>query len=307
VNTGKRNVLLGVLAVLVMIAGVFINPPFLVYVPLLIAFVAIGWHAWPLMSSPFKRGLSDWTEGEKVEARASGKGFVYLLVAWLLLIKMPPIRSWAGLVFMTALVALFALIDVLAVVNLDHPRLNWLDQQLWRDGPKTPGYSRSGRQVPHVRWMRRIVFVTLAVVLLAFVSINALIGGGGHDELRVVQPQTEDITHSPAVTPSPSTAPSTSAPSLDASPSASATATADNCGAPALKKQDPPAKSRFDAGSVDVCKDGKWVAWSSSKLDTPSMVYVTGWTEQEGYGFGTITLTENGQPVYTIRATVFGD
>lgn len=232
--------------------------------------------------------------GDTGTLRASRKAYVYLLVAGipfaLFVHALGGFGTWVGIILAILLGATTVL-----CLNILPTKLDPVSDVLWKDGPKTPGYSRSGHPVPLVRWARRI-FMGL---FLLFVLCAAFFGGPstpagataqGNDTSVAADPTpTTPVTTTPAA-PSTTDAPQASTPATV--PTAKGDAVANPCGGPQLYKLTAAQKAErkannkdpmpLGAGNLQVCKGGQW---TNLTADTSGTLLALGYSADKSVAY----------------------
>jgi hypothetical protein len=198
-------------------------------------------------------------------------------------------------------------------------RMSRVDDLLWRDGPETPGLSRSGEPVPYIRWARRAAML----LFLLFVFIVALTGIGDDTDTQaggVSEPSSPTVTvTAPTTTPPTSVTPTTTAPSTTttttSSDSVSSLNSVDNScytpdgqgGPQQIPMKDEPSTMDFGPGNLKVCYNSTWQDWGAfATTPPPTKVQLTAWVAVEGapYGYGQVVDPNTGDS-YIIRTSDF--
>lgn len=264
----------------------------IVWLPLLIAVVVVLFATFNIVKKGFP--LDD---AQKDVIKEGGKSFLYLLlVAYLLRWVMPALGTF-GMIFGTIVTTALAAAVIITVVNLPN-RLNALHDLAWREGRKTPIYSRSGHPVENVRWVRRLSL--LVFVLFAF--IVTLAGGGSADQVRAdgASPLPTATTDSPA--PIPSTKTESAAPANVVTPVSTLTVPCPGNITLTSVAVPPPIKFGPD---LQICHDNSWQDWDEAKpgQEAPRQVLLQAWTTESDYGYGKVV--DDGGNSYFIQTKNF--
>lgn len=252
--------------------------------------------------------ITPWGDDEKSDFRASMRALVYVLAAGLAVLWFVHNLGTIGTIFGIVLASLLVLTVVLTLVDLS-PRLSRVDDLLWRDGPKTPGYSRSGDPVPYVRWARRAAML-LFLLFVMFAAVLSGVGSNASAQAGSSSGSTAPAIAAPTSTAPPASAPATATSSAPASTPSSAAPTTkyvdSSCDGPKqIAMVDSPSTISFGTGNLKICYSGKWQSWSAFSTTTPpKTVRLTAWVVGGSYGYGQVVDPSTGDS-YIIRTTDF--
>lgn len=236
------------------------------------------------------------TEDDKDVRNESLKGAAYIFAAASLLWWFTPSFGLGLTILWTVLTLIFGVVVVLTVIELPNkPKWNKRHDWLWKEGRKTPGYSRSDEPVERIRWYRRIMLAVLIVVALFSLLVSAFSTTSSADETGDAAPA---ATAPADPTPSAS-APATSAPATSTSTPAEPDTFANTCGGINPKKvNDPNATIDFKVGDkLFVCHNGDWKTWAQAypNVQPPAKPKLTYWgtDAEKKNGYGVVVINNN--------------